>query len=605
MTLALLRRDPVLRSFPPWGILAFLSTSLLFGLLLTISAARHAAPPAWSFVAVGWISIAIYLGLVASTPRCATLDLALPISARQLWLVHVGTLILCATALAAGFVVLVGTSALPRQGPPPAFRDLAGLALALESGLVLATVLLESPRLPLARIAISARRVAEIAAVLLGVLVLLVAITPAGPAGALVPAVPAAILGVLAWRRVPGAFAIAPREPGAAVAAGAPFAREDAPARGTLRAGTAVWFQVFRSLTAGPKEMFVYPFIVFLGFFLGDVFEVSKIGAETRDLRFVYIPLATYMLFSFVPPRLARLHGLDPLPVSRRLIFAGLVLPSALVFAASYAAGAFLASTYGEPVEYVDFSKNEGDETWSVSIPLRAWEISWDGSVPDVRAPWGESHPAERIPLSRGGRAVAWNPYGTPAGSSSRFVALQISRGAAAVYGAAIPPGEIEPALETRSDGAVVGRGPTLGLRTRNPDLSPRTDPLFPVMMALVGVPWLLLMAGLHRTYRPGVTERVRVGVFWAVVAAFVLTMLIEAAGLVTGLARPWVVRAFVEIPTWKLGGSALGSFAVWLAAALLSYGAYRTAEAQFLRSEIPVKPSAFSLLERARSRTA
>jgi hypothetical protein len=74
--------------------------------------------------------------------------------------------------------------------------------------------------------------------------------------------------------------------------------------------------------------------------------------------------------------------------------------------------------------------------------------------------------------------------------------------------------------------------------------------------------------------------------------------MAAEAAVLIAAFARPWLARAAVEMPAFVLGRSALSTVAAWLACAVLVLGAYRLAERQFTRMEIPAKPLKFTLVD-------
>jgi hypothetical protein len=277
----------------------------------------------------------------------------------------------------------------------------------------------------------------------------------------------------------------------------------------------------------------------------------------------------------------------------------GLGLPSALVFAASFGAGAWLGARTAKSTDYVNFQQQGDDGPWSVTVPLRVYRVAWDGRPPAVTSPWGESRAAESIPIVRGGRAVIWNPFSAPEGSSARFVALQISRAVEAVYGASITPEEVEALwVETLPDGRVVGRNPSLQLRAGRPGLAPRSGPVPPVIFSLVLAPWFLLLAILHSAYRPGIASWIRHLAFWGVVGLFVVTMFVAGGAIVARLARPWIVRALVEIPSWAIGHSAIGTAAVWGCCALLVLGSYLLAERWFARMEIPPKPLKFTLIE-------
>lgn len=609
MNLALLRRDDALRGLPLWGVPLLLNACLMLGLVVTSAIRRHSTVSATALAVIGWLTVAAFLALGPGRSRCRPFDLALPISARTLWLTHLAAVTLAALAVAAGYVAAVAILQRVLRGTLSLEVDLPTFALNLAATTVLATILLQIPRPSLARPSFTIGYAAWAAAIVVGLLALLAALGGIGPLGGLALLALAAGAAAVAHRSVPAAFAIvgrAPQERGA-LAPGADATRvsigagDEAEGRGPglLRASLRI---PVVGVTGGAKELVGFIFVVLVGLFLGGVTKPWESDAGVEDLRFAYLPLASYLLFTLIVPRLAVLHHFDPLPFSRRRLFLGLTLPVAMAFVASFGVGAFVASRSAARIEYVDFSKSERDGRWSLSVPLRVYQFSWDGRPPTITSPWGESHPAESIPLVRGLPPVVWNPFSAPPGSSAKFVALQVSRAAQVVYGAAIAPEAIESRwLETRADGAVVGRGATLPLRVERPDLAVRSGPVFPVLMALMLAPWLLVVAILLRTFRAGLSDRIRRTVFWGIVGIFVATMLAMVSGIVASIARPWLARALIEIPSWAMRGSAIGIAATWVVSALLTFAAYRVAENQFRRMEIPTKPLCFGLLERLR----
>jgi hypothetical protein len=602
---ATIRRDDAWRSFPVWGVVLILNTGLFIGLMTTTALRRHGQVSPVSLLLLGWLTLAFHLGISAGRARCRPLDLALPISARRLFVAHVSAIVLSGTVLVAA---CVGLAALPSQsvgGTDVRCPGLAGIGILLEGGLLLGAALLQLPRPTLARVSASPRHVAWTVLVLSGVLPLLMALRGAGPLGTFVPLLLAAVVFAAAFSAVPRAYVAVPRDPERATRRAG---RSDAEGRSSAAAGApgrVPWgtrLAAFRCVTAGAKELIVYALLVAFGLFLGGAFAVSKAAADLRDLQFVYVPLAAYLLFSMMLPRLALLQDLDPLPISRRLLFAGLLLPSALAYAAAWGAGAAVAAHFGDRVEYVDFAKDDSGGGWSVSAPLRVHRIAWDGRVPDVTSPWGESHPADRHPLIRGWRPAVWSPFSAPPGSSARFVALQIGRAAEAVYGLSIPPEEIERRwLVTFPDGSVAGRGPSLGLREEHPGAIPRSGPEMPVLLALAMAPWLLLVAALFRAYRSSRPNSSRQAVYWGGLGLLISPLLLLFLAMIAGLARPWLARALLEIPMWSLQGIPGGTAAAWVGGAVLLLAAYRLAEIQFLRAEIPARPVKYSLLERMR----
>ncbi len=606
MNVALLRRNGALRSLPLWGAPLLLNAILILGLVFSSAIRRRSPVSATALVAVGWLTVAAFLAFGPGRSRCRPFDLALPISARTLWLANVAAVGLAALALVACYAASVAVAARVFRASLAFEPDVPSLALNLSAATVLATILLHAPRPSLVRPSFTVGYAVWAGTIVFGMLGLLAALDGSGPMIGLGLLAASAGAVAIAYQSVPPAFAVVRRAPQgrrtpappASPARVAAAAGDEPRARGHGFLHRATRTFVF-GLSGGWKLLLSYFFVVIVGLFVGGVTKgwVSEDGLN--DLRFVYLPLGSYVLFTVILPQLAVLHHLDSLPLSRRRLFVGLTLPVALAFVAAFGAGALVATRSDARTEYVDFSRNERDGQWFLSAPLRVYRIAWDGRAPTITSPWGESHPPESAHFVRGLRPVIWNPFSAPPGASARFVALQISRAAEVVYGDAISPEAIENRwLETGADGAVVGRGEHLSLRAERPALTPRSGPVFPVVMALTLAPWLLLVAILLRTFRAGLGDRVRRAAFVGIVVVFMATMLAIFGAMVANVARPWLIRALIQIPAWGLRGSAIGIAAAWAICALLTFAAYRVAEVQFLRMEIPPKPLKLSLVE-------
>lgn len=231
------------------------------------------------------------------------------------------------------------------------------------------------------------------------------------------------------------------------------------------------------------------------------------------------------------------------------------------------------------------------------------------GAVARVRAGPGRPAAAGRVALgrvarARGGdavcrsRAAAYSPYSAPPGSSARFVALQISRAVETVYGVSIGPETIEERyLIRRKDGSVVPRGEGLTLRKDYSILTPKSGPMFPALVALTAVPWLLLIALLLRAYRAGIREWVRQTIVWGSLAVLLGFVFATSIADIFEVMQQWAIRALVEVPVMRLGQTAAGTLAVWIVAGLLLAAAYRIVQRQFVHMEIPTKPSRYTLI--------
>ncbi len=598
MLRAILRHD-VTRSLPVWLPVLSVNAGLCGSLLLGVAARKQAALPGTWLVLLGWFTVSVFFALSPIRRRCGALDLALPISARRLWTIHFLSVLLSAGAILAVYVAGVDGLARILGGRVHFTLGAPGLAALLGSGLLLAAVLVESFRPSLSRVPVTVGYVAWMAAVQLGILAILLWLSESNAAWSAVVVLLAAVAGWRLHRKIPAAYATAPAKPSRARTAesgASTMPRTDVhePSGSRVLAVTLV-----RVLSLGGKELAAYPFAVLLGALLGGALA-PLLGEPDAQLRLWNLPLAVYLLFAYVGPRLESLHLLDPLPVRRRPVLAIVLVPSFLAFCLGYGLGVLLlarASWNRQPVNYV-----ETRDRFQVEVPWSAYRVAWDGKPPRIGSPWGEAYtPEPSAAAVFGSRAALYNPFSVGAESSREFVALQISRAVEAAYGAAIPPAEIAARyLETGSRGRVAAKEGGLALPRDYPALVPRgTGPSFALVLPLVAVPWLLLVAALLRGYRAAVPEWVRQAVYWGTLAGFLALQLSLAAAMMTRFVRPWVAEAVLDIAARRLGETPGAAVAAWVVCAVVLLAAYRVAESQFLKMEIPTRPSRYTLIGR------
>ena len=589
MSLARISRHRTWRMLPLWALATGVNTSLLLGVIIWRAGTQEKSVSAMTLTLVGWVGVATYLAFSDVRTRCTHFEMSLPAPSRSLWWNKL-------TATLAGGVIIVGLtlgvialhSVLPiRVDIEPNRWVLAGV---LYTGLVLATLLLQAPLPSLARIPVTSGQVVWTIVVLAGTPVLLAVAAEAGwPGLTLLLALTSAVT-LWSYRSVPPVYSLVRFEPQPQDRADSAPPVADGPPSKLLLPWT-----VARGVSAGAKELLAFPLILLFGIVLGGGLFALESGSM-RELRFLYLPMMTYILFALIGPRLGALHYVDALPISRRPLVATFVLPYFILTCAGYGIGAILASDARSRLEFVNFE--EGDEGYRVTVPLRVYALALDGRPLPVESPWGESHSPRALTPFGWSRAAAYSPYSAPPGSSARFVALQISRAAEAVYGASISPETIEERyLITREDGSVVPRGEGLTLRKDYPALKSKSGPMFPALVALAAVPWLLLIALLLRAYRAGIREWVRQTIVWGSLAVLLGFVVGKSIAEVFRVMQPWAIRALVEVPVMRLGQTAAGTPAVWIVAGLLLAGAYLVVQSQFLRMEIPTKPSRYTLI--------
>lgn len=597
MTVATLARRRTWRMFPVLAGAAALNASVLMGVLYWRAAATRGSVSAAALILAAWLGVALYLAFSDVRTRCTPFEQSLPVSARKLWWNHV--IFLVAGAL--GIVVLtLGVIAVHRRLPVAVDIELGSWALGaiLFAGGVLATLLLQAPRPSLSRIPVTRGTVAWTIGVLVATPVVLAVAARAGWWGVGVVVVVAAAVGFWTYRGVPASYAVAPLESAAGTRVGpsaVPVPDEGAGPSRMLAALTVV-----RCVSAGAKELLGVPMVALFGVILGG--GLLAIDTEiTRDVRFLFVPMVIYMLFALIGPRLASLHHIDPLPISRRPLAAALVVPYLVVVVAGYGAGVLLASQTRSRTEYVNMQQTE--KGWEVTVPLRVYRLTWSGNVPAVGSPWGESQVPTALRLYAPAPVAVYSPYSAPPGSSARFVALQISRAVEDVYGASIPADTIRQRyLTTGDDVGVVPRGEGLTLRRDYPGLTAASGPMFPALVAAAVVPWLLLTALLLRAYRAGVREWVRQTIVWGGLGLLMILWIAPWLATVSGILSSWAARALVEIPVMWAGGTPAGTLTVWSVALALVVAAYAIVQSQVLRMEIPSRPSQYTLLRSSAS---
>jgi hypothetical protein len=215
------------------------------------------------------------------------------------------------------------------------------------------------------------------------------------------------------------------------------------------------------------------------------------LGMDEPYLRFMNFFMTVYILFALTGHFMENLHKVDHLPVDRRTLLRWLVVPITSFFLLGYGAGRVLDTVDPDRSEKIVF--DNGHETYGLKVSPEYFTYAGSDETPVVTAPWGEAHEATVEPVFRRLHGVLWKPYATPEGTSLEYVAWQISRATAAVYGLEIDPDEISARyLEADLHGRVTVREPGLTLAADFPDA--RHGNLGPVFPVLVGGELFLLM---------------------------------------------------------------------------------------------------------------
>jgi len=623
-------RDPVLRSLPVWLLTAPLAASAIEGVrtLRAFKAARAGTDDPLNIlllVLALWLPLSVFLLVGKTRQRCRRFDMALPVPARELWLSH-----MIAVVISGGFLAAAGAGVvtlrdgligrLPGSPPVPEPR-LLHVLLPLAGIWLLAVALLQSPlpklyRIPLTKIGVVLASVGLIAAY--GLIVLL---TPASPFWSLAPLVIALVVALRSYRNVPAAFALIgleaehgeTRPESSSTRPGGTTESWDVGQRKLPRTGLgAAWSQlllILRVFSSGDLHglyripagnlimtLIAIPLLTVWGFFIaGGFFDDDYLWNSS-------IILTAYLLLAFLVGPARRLHLLDPLPISRRLIFAGLILPSLIALSLGAVVGRGALTARESSNALVQFQQEDSPyfPPWTTHIdtlrvPVEYCEISRDGRVPQIGSPWGESHEPWKIPLYSGSKTVLYSPFGPRGEASPEFIALQISRAIETIYGESVPYEEVlRRHLEIDEDGAPHLKEAGLPLqRDIGGFEAPRRIQIDPLLLSIVGTIYLLAASVYFRAFRAHLSDAFRKGVWIGLLVTMLTLHVLQFVLTVTDGMEPRALTAFLKVLIRQTAGAGLGgAAAVWSIALLVFLAGYGFSLRQFQRIEVPLAPA-------------
>lgn len=596
-------RDDALGMLPLFWLNGALVASVALG-AVTLDALRRSIPasPELLFLA-GWLGIAVYFAAGRTRRRASGLGLVLPLSARALWVAHIVAVLLAGTILAAGPALVIASHArVPGIGRaiPLGLPPLA-LFTRLLCAVGLTALLLEVPKLRLARAPTARGWAAWTALILLGVPALVILLGRLGSGWLAAVPLAAALVGVAIYHALPGGFALVPREAAAPRRrrAGAGEADASVELSWAGRALAHPFLAASRLTSIGAKEWLMVPLIAVVGVVAGGGLGWLDLEGDLMDYRTMFAAMVLYMLITGIPLRLARLHQVDALPLPRRLVFLAVLAPYLALFLASYGIGSLGAARWMARAELV--ALHEYDDRIVIGVPSGQLRIAWDGAPPVMAAPWGESHRPVGVPLVRGGRPVAYSPYRTPRESSPDYVAWQAARALEGAYVARVSWQEVhEHYLTVRPDGSVGVVPGGLTYRRDHPGLRARDmGPRLPLVLLLGVVPLFLLLAVLLRYFRAGVSDRRRLVAYYAVLALALALWVVPVVAALSGLA--WsgvVVGGHLAMAAAWVGGTAVRTAGLWALVVGLVVTSYLIAEARFRRMEFSSRPLKLTLLD-------
>ncbi len=601
MTRALLRRDPAVHAMFGYGPLALLLGSLVWGMLSRTPLELGPIPYEGRVEGVYQMLIVVWSlpfgSLIVGRffSRCTSrLDLTLPLAPRRLWLTRVSALVATNLTLLSLLAATIAAGNLLHGSRPLLQPGLVSLGVHLGVGLIFTVAVLQSPRPSLWTLPATTGYVALCIVGAAGYLALTVILSALPRAWALAPLGVALILGLRIYLRLPASFSVALLEDGRGQAQDAACT---VPGRRAMSDRAVAWSSgaratrvrrfwlvhstVFRS-NLGNLTWLYLPLFALHGIVLSDC------GHSTH---FAFFFLGMVLLAAWTMVSLDGLYRLDPLPIPRGCVFAVIVLSSLFALATGYGLGTAGQAVFGPRDSQVGYRPSAC--CYRVEVPAEWWEISWDGMIAPITAPWGETMTPQGHRLLRGSTVKVFMPYCTSPASSPGFVALQLSRAIHAIYGTAIPPERIrERYLETGADGQVRLKAAGFTLLSDYPGLTPRGGGrTFPVVILIVSLPWLLFTAAVYRVHTQGMKENVGRVIITGMFALLIVLGMGSIAASPVGLVDLWALSRWAGILVRQLGQRLPGgAVTVWCLSAVLLGGGYLLARQQLPRVEAPIK---------------
>jgi hypothetical protein len=605
---ALILRNSSIRSLP---LLLFKGALLSFAVLGVYSFSYlHRHSPSLAFeVTTIWLILAFYLTIGKTNQRCTLLDLSLPIEARTLWLSHFLSLITAGVIMlvVSGGILVAGTRLISRLHSQALHfeRDLLSASPHMIAGLTLAVAVLQTRSHSLFRIPGNERNRLITAASLAGILVILLLIVDRSPVWILLLLAAAFALAYWNYRSVPSSYSIFPLQANGAattfedartMSGDRRFAKQEYVSGRPIRPFEhkrlllRMMLQCFMKIEGLIKipgiGFFVMSFLFLWGVLISGFLMVWKMWED--DLRFTFLFITAYVLFSGLRAQMKQMVLLDPLPIARSTIFAVLILPLLFAIMIGYGAGSLGIVFLDKSTEAIEFFECDG--YFCTRIPFEFCEITWHAPPPANASPWGESHEPWSRKIFAGGRFAVYSPFSTMRENSADFAALQISRAVEAIYGASIPPQEINDRYFVVEEGRVTSlKEGGLTLQKDYPELERRGGgPFFPIFFLLMGWVWMAMVGIYMRTFRAGIQERTRIAVFISLMAVSFLLHFLPFAGAISKIINLNALIGFSRVLIRESADALPGGDAsIWIICFLLFWAAYRLAQGQFCRAEI------------------
>jgi hypothetical protein len=515
--------------------------------------------------------------------RSGSMHLALPLSTRKLWLARMISLLfitivpLFALCLA---VSLRSSSTTAWLVPDPMILK---VALHTAAGLLLAVALYQVPSPSLHRIRIGFGYILYVILVAVGT-VLFVIFT--APASVFTLALLIAGMASLMWvySSLPKTFVVSPLTPDP----DGPE-QEDAGARPYApdvgvpvdAAGRSRWFlhrTVARTILNYWPVWIILPLLALYGSLVVRSYYQGKAP-------FPYILFIGGWIWGMLRYSMSRLYMLDPLPVSRKIVYGQTM--GACLLAVLLGVGVFsLGQLSGKSrAKMVSFSQEQ------VRVPREFYEIAPNGQAPVITSPWGETHSPTLHSVLPGSRLALYNPFERGDESSARFIKLQIDRAIERIHEVPIPAATtdlgipLEKDFEEALEECCFTTEASLG---RGSESRSKTYALGMILYLLASSAVIALSFKMG-----GVRIRSWLYTVPTIGALAVVVIVLLGAAVLEGLgySETWVWGALATIPARKLAEVLpLSSLVLWSGFFAILVGCYFWIQKSFLGIEAPVR---------------
>lgn len=322
--------------------------------------------------------------------------------------------------------------------------------------------------------------------------------------------------------------------------------------------------------------------------------------SEEDETGLFLAPMLVYIMLNFLPAAGRNLHKMATLPLSPLRITALVTLPVLSSALLGFAAGQYLESTRTPPLA-LQLEREPGSlfppqksSHPLLRLPAGQFEIAWDGAVPPVTSPWGETHKAWQAPIWRGARPVLYSTLSVTGSVTPDFAAWQLSQAFRLLYHKDIPWQSIRTSViqQNAAGETVVSRNLDTLLE---PGKSPQSSLVWataPLIVLVCGGCYLLLAGFLFGLRRPSLPPWYRNAAIGAALIGLLLLYLLRVPLSLAGFTRGWilsgalssVVRSFAD----ALPG---GAPTAWIVCLLVLAAAFHYAAARMARAEIIPEP--------------